>query len=107
MPAARAPFFWGILALLVVTAAAAGIASNTAVYLPVISAPAPPPPAGCNTCTHDAYNCSDFPNQPAAQACFVYCLDMVGIDIHRLDGDNDGIACELLPGAYPLVNFTN
>jgi len=41
-------------------------------------------------CDHDAYNCSD----PEAQAAFAYCMAQGTGDIHRLDGDNDGQACE-------------
>ena len=68
-----------------------------AAFLPIISSPSPPGPPGCNTCSYDAYNCSDFATQGSAQACYEFCLTMVGIDIHGLDGDNDGIACEHLP----------
>jgi len=85
-------------------------------YLPVILAPAPTPtatstpvptatpvptptaiPAGPCSCAGNLYNCPDFSTQRSAQACFAYCLDQVGYDIHRLDGDNDGVACESLP----------
>ena len=71
-------------------------------FLPFIANPSPTGPPGCNTCAYDAYNCRDFPTQPAAQACYQYCLDMVGTDIHGLDGDNDGMACEHLPNLYHL-----
>jgi hypothetical protein len=44
------------------------------------------------------FQVSDKPStHAAAQACFDYCMDVTGRDIHRLDGDNDGIACESLP----------
>lgn len=59
--------------------------------------PQPPPPANCSTCAYDAYNCSDFKKQKDAQACFDYCMEMVGYDVHRLDADGDGEACESLP----------
>lgn len=36
------------------------------------------------------YNCSDFDTQDKAQRVFEKHSD----DIYRLDGDNDGIACE-------------
>jgi hypothetical protein len=55
------------------------------------------PPGGCSICTHDAYNCSDFSTQAEAQACHDYCLQQVGYDVHGLDGDGDGEACESLP----------
>lgn len=59
--------------------------------------PGPPPPAGCNTCSYNAYNCDDFQTQQDAQDCFEYCLDETGRDIHDLDRDNDGVACEDRP----------
>lgn len=42
------------------------------------------------------YNCSDFSTQPEAQAFF---LKVGGTknDVNRLDGNNDGIACQELP----------
>jgi hypothetical protein len=39
-------------------------------------------------------NCDDFDTQPEAQAEF----DSDPSDPHGLDGDNDGVACESLPG---------
>ncbi len=44
----------------------------------------------------DKYNCSDFDTQPEAQAFFEK-LGGIENDVHRLDGDNDGVACESLP----------
>lgn len=55
------------------------------------------PPGGCSICSYDAYNCSDFSTQAAAQSCFDYCMALVGYDVHRLDADNNGVACESLP----------
>lgn len=55
------------------------------------------PPANCSTCAYDAYNCADFSTQAQAQACYDYCMAQVGYDVHRLDADNDGEACESLP----------
>ncbi|HHX58835.1 MAG TPA: excalibur calcium-binding domain-containing protein [Candidatus Moranbacteria bacterium] len=40
------------------------------------------------------YNCSDFTTQEEAQEIFEDCGDY---DVHGLDGDKDGIACEELP----------
>lgn len=48
-------------------------------------------------CDHDAYNCSDFNTQAAAQAVFNYCAERGFGDIHRLDQNGDGDACESLP----------
>lgn len=50
-------------------------------------------------CDEDHYNCGDFATQEEAQACFDYCFQQVGYDVHRLDGDEDGTACESLPSA--------
>lgn len=49
-------------------------------------------------CDHDAYNCSDFNTQAAAQTVYNYCVNLGFGDIHRLDGNNNnGLACESLP----------
>jgi hypothetical protein len=57
----------------------------------------PPAPASCNICSYDEYNCGDFSTHNQAQACFDYCWSIVGYDVHNLDRDGDGIACESLP----------
>ncbi len=54
-------------------------------------------PSGPCLCDSDRYNCSDFPTHAAAQACFDYCVSLGVGDIHRLDRDNNGVACESLP----------
>lgn len=61
--------------------------------------PPTPPPSGPCSCAGDVMNCSDFPNQSAAQACYNYCVSQGRGDIHGLDGDGDGIACESLRSA--------
>ena len=48
-------------------------------------------------CDRDAYSCSDFSTQAAAQAVFDYCAARGFGDIHKLDQNNDGEACESLP----------
>lgn len=48
-------------------------------------------------CSGDIYNCGDFQKQSEAQKCFNYCVDLGRGDVHRLDSDNDGLACESLP----------
>lgn len=65
---------------------------------------ATPQPAATNTpqpgvcaCSGDLYNCSDFSTQAGAQACFNHCLSVGAGDIHKLDRDNNGVACEALP----------
>ncbi len=47
-------------------------------------------------CSYNAYNCSDFTTHAEAQAVFEKCGG-VNNDIHRLDADKDGLACESLP----------
>lgn len=47
-------------------------------------------------CSHDFYNCGDFFVWQDAQDVFTHCLDVVGFDVHRLDQNNDGIACNAL-----------
>ncbi len=42
------------------------------------------------------YNCDDFTTQPEAQKFFQK-MGGVDKDIYRLDGNNDGQACEALP----------
>ena len=46
-------------------------------------------------CNSNYYNCADFSTQEEAQAVMEYCG--AETDIHYLDGDDDGIACESLP----------
>jgi len=48
-------------------------------------------------CGKNRYNCADFTSQTEAQACFDFCLDQTGEDVHRLDGGGDGLVCESLP----------
>lgn len=57
------------------------------------------PPAGGDvcSCSGDTLNCSDFSTHASAQACFNYCISIGAGDIHRLDSNNDGDACESLP----------
>lgn len=46
-------------------------------------------------CSSNTYNCSDFKTQAEAQALFD-CCGGVANDIHKLDQDNNGDACESL-----------
>jgi len=64
---------------------------------PPTAAPTSPPPAAVCDCSGNIYNCSDFPTHAQAQACYEYCISQGCGDIHRLDADNDGLACESLP----------
>ncbi len=56
-----------------------------------------PPAAGVCSCSGDTLNCGDFATHASAQACFNYCVSVGAGDIHRLDANNDGNACESLP----------
>jgi len=47
-------------------------------------------------CNSNVYNCIDFKTHTEAQATYDYCGG-VNNDIHRLDQDKDGEACESLP----------
>lgn len=58
--------------------------------LPVVTSPS----TSVCSCSSDQYNCSDFASQSAAQACFNACIAAGKGDIHRLDENNNGIACE-------------
>ena len=46
-------------------------------------------------CSGDRYNCGDFNTQATAQEAFTQCGG-VNNDIHRLDQDGNGVACETL-----------
>lgn len=48
------------------------------------------------SCKSDIYNCASFTKQKDAQEVLDKCGG-AGYDINKLDGDNDGIACESLP----------
>jgi len=48
-------------------------------------------------CYANIYNCKDFDTQREAQECYERCLSLTGGDIHWLDDDSDGKACELNP----------
>lgn len=66
----------------------------TAVPAPVSEpTPIPQPISDCS-CDGNAYNCDDFKTQEEAQACYSRCMDITGKDIHRLDGDQNGLACD-------------
>jgi len=64
----------------------------------VVIIPTSPPAAGPCLCTGDLYNCTaDFSSHSEAQACYNYCISVGAGDIHQLDSDGDGDACEGLP----------
>lgn len=47
-------------------------------------------------CSRNAYNCSHFRTRLEAQAAYQACGGRDN-DVHRLDDDRDGLACEFLP----------
>lgn len=80
--------------LVSVPAPTASATDTVELFLPTVLFNGDPP---TYVCAHDEYNCSDFETQQEAQAVFDYCMAQVGTDVHRLDGNNDGVACESLP----------
>lgn len=60
---------------------------------PFVVYPTAEGPSGCS-CSGDIYNCGDFLGHNTAQECFNKCVSLGFGDIHRLDRDKDGIACE-------------
>lgn len=65
------------------------IPTNTLLVLPTQETISGDPNSQC-VCTQDVYNCGD----PLEQICFNYCNAAGYGDIHRLDGDNNGLACD-------------
>jgi len=55
------------------------------------------PVQGQCSCSGNLYNCGDFATHAQAQACYDHCMMERGFDVHNLDADDDGQACELLP----------
>jgi LysM repeat protein len=65
---------------------------------------APTGPFILNECGSNVYNCGNFVPQEDAQRTFEHCLNLNGGDIHDLDRDDDGVACEEnLPRGFTLV----
>ena len=54
------------------------------------------PSASTSSCGSDLYNCTGFSTRAEAQAVYDKCMTEVGSDIHQLDADGDGVACETL-----------
>lgn len=68
----------------------------TATHTPTATPTATVPTGPC-PCNADTRNCSDFGSQASAQTCYDWCVSQGAGDIHRLDFDHDGEACESLP----------
>ena len=79
-------------------AASLGMWAAAAPQQVIASTPASSGNAGSSTCvcSSNSYNCKDFPNRAAAQACFETCRAVGAGDVHHLDGDNNGQACEAM-----------
>lgn len=52
------------------------------------------PQPNLGICAKDTYDCKDFTSKQHAQETFDYCMQIIGMDIHKIDGDNNGLACE-------------
>lgn len=50
-----------------------------------------------NSCETNDWNCDDFCTQQDAQKVFEECARPSSPDVHNLDSDGNGIACERLP----------
>lgn len=89
----------------------------TSTFLPTLTQPATSPPletsvptstvifvlptqssggsvSGICDCSGDTLNCGDFALSGDAQACMDYCISIGRGDIHNLDGNANGVACE-------------
>lgn len=87
------------------TPTATGTATDTATptNTPTATATATEVVQGPCPCDSDSRNCSDFDTQPEAQACMDFCVSQGQGDIHNLDGNANGEACESLPHGFTLV----
>jgi len=65
---------------------------------PTLEITTPPSVQNSSTiiCSSNAYNCTDFPTHVEAQNIFETCGG-INNDVHKLDADKDGSACETLP----------
>jgi hypothetical protein len=75
----------------------------TPTFTPIGPATPSPTPTSLDepicACSSDQYDClgSVFPNRAAAQRCLEYCYRQTGWDVHNLDPNLNGQACENLP----------
>jgi len=67
--------------------------SRTTLSAPTPTAATPAVNAADADCSANKYNCTDFSSQPQAQTIFEKCGGTAN-DIHKLDVDGDGVACE-------------
>lgn len=47
-------------------------------------------------CSYNKYDCDNFSTHAQAQEVYLYCIGLGAGNIHHLDGDDDGLACEAL-----------
>lgn len=89
-PPTSTPFLYPTPTLFIVTMAPSFTPIPT--QTPFVPSSLQPPPDLSNqcVCTADTYNCGD----PLEQTCFNYCNAQGYGDIHRLDNNNNGIACD-------------
>jgi hypothetical protein len=68
----------------------------TLAITPTSGTPGATPEGQVCDCSGDLYGCNrTFPNdQPAAQACFDYCVAQGAGDVHQIDPDGNGVACD-------------
>ena len=67
----------------------------------------PPAQSGGCYCSSDIYECYNFDTKDDAQACLDYCKSVGRGDVHGLDIDNDGLACESLPAVPTPIQSSN
>lgn len=79
-----------VLLLVIVTFSGCGSTDNNVILDPDLGS------SSEYTCSYNAYNCSDFATHREAQKVYEACGG-VNNDVHRLDRDKDGSACETLP----------
>ncbi len=76
-----------------------GACEEEVITIPVEEPQSTPPPSESISnyiCSYNVYNCSDFSTHNEAQTVYESCGG-VSNDVHRLDRDKDGLACETLP----------
>jgi len=73
------------------TATSAPVRAAPAVAIPTRGLPAAES-SDCD-CAANTLNCSDFVAWDA-QSCYLRCMELTGRDVHDLDRDHDGNACE-------------
>ena len=76
-----------------------GVCGEETTMVPVEESESTPPSIESTAnydCSSNTYNCSDFSTHSEAQNVYESCGGVAN-DIHRLDRDKDGLACESLP----------